>query len=417
MLPKIRSVQVIETAPGGINLLVVKVETTEQGLYGLGCATFAYRTATIKNLIEQYIEPLLIGRDVDRISDLWQLMHQNAYWRSGPIENNAISGVDMALWDIKGKMANMPVYQLLGGKLRDGIPVYQHADGGTIEELIENIEKYQEVGLRYVRCQNGIYGGTPFGEPPKQAAKGAQIGTYIDSPEYMRNTIKMFEKLRSHFSDSLEFIHDVHERINPIEARRFCKEMDQFRLFFLEDVVSPENISWLREIHNYCTTPLSHGELYVNNNEWHDAVIDRSVDYLRSHISDIGGITPALRMAAFAAEFGVRTCWHCPPDLSPVAASALINIDLAIPNFGLQEWSGVRTYDFLQQSKGHDADEAMHEVFKNMPEYGNDGFVYGNELPGLGVEIDEEAAKKYPPAYPVTTWTQTRNFDGSLQTP
>ena len=131
--------------------------------------------------------------------------------------------------------------------------------------------------------------------------------------------------------------------------------MDQFRLFFLEDVVSPENISWLREIHNYCTTPLSHGELYVNNNEWHNAVIDRSVDYLRAHISDIGGITPALRMAAFAAEFGVRTCWHCPPDLSPVAASALINIDLAIPNFGLQEWSGVRTYDFLQQSKGHDA--------------------------------------------------------------
>lgn len=148
MIPKIRSVRTIETAPGGINLLVVKIETTEPGLYGLGCATFAYRSATIRHLVEQYIEPLLVGRDVDRISDIWQLIHQNAYWRSGPIENNAISGVDMALWDIKGKMANMPLYQLLGGKLRDGIPVYQHADGSTTEELIENIEKYKEVGLR-----------------------------------------------------------------------------------------------------------------------------------------------------------------------------------------------------------------------------------------------------------------------------
>lgn len=273
MIPKIRSVRTIETAPGGINLLVVKIETTEPGLYGLGCATFAYRSATIRHLVEQYIEPLLVGRDVDRISDIWQLIHQNAYWRSGPIENNAISGVDMALWDIKGKMANMPLYQLLGGKLRDGIPVYQHADGSTTEELIENIEKYKEVGLRYVRCQNGIYGGTPFGAPPKQAAKGAQIGTYIDSPEYMRNTIKMFGKIRDHFGYSLELIHDVHERINPIEARRFCQEMDPFHLFFLEDVVSPENVGWLREIHNFCTTPLSHGELYVNNNEWQTAII------------------------------------------------------------------------------------------------------------------------------------------------
>ncbi|MDD3367913.1 MAG: enolase C-terminal domain-like protein [Lachnospiraceae bacterium] len=417
MIPKIRSVRPIETAPGGINLLVIKIETTEDGLYGLGCATFSYRSATIKHLVETYIEPLLIGREVDRISDIWQLMHQNAYWRSGPIENNAISGVDMALWDIKGKMANMPLYQLLGGKLRDGIPVYQHADGDDVDELIEHIEQYREVGLRYVRCQNGIYGGTPYGTVPQECAKGVQAGTYINSNDYMRNTVKMFEKLRDHFGDEIELLHDVHERISPIQARSFCHELDPFRLFFLEDVVSPEHVSWLREIHNYCTTPLSHGELYVNSNDWHDAVVNRGVDYIRCHISDIGGITPALRAAAFADSFGIRTCWHCPPDLSPVSASAIINIDLALPNFGLQEWSGIETYQFLQQSGDHDVDAAMHEVFSNIPEYGNDGYVYGNELPGLGVDIDEKEAAKYPCDHPVTLWTQTRNSDGSLQTP
>lgn len=420
MIPKIRRIRAIETAPMGINLLVVKVETTEDGLYGLGCATLAYRTATVKHLIETYLDPLLAGREVDRISDLWQLMHQNAYWRSGPIENNAISGVDMALWDIKGKMAGMPVYQLLGGKLRDGIPVYRHADGTDIRALMDDIDALRAVGLKYVRVQMGIYGGTPYGTVPAGAARGAQTGTYIDSEDYMKNTRKMFDQLRKHYGDELEFVHDVHERINPIQAREFCRSLDPYRLFFLEDVVSPEQIGWLREIHNYCSTPLSHGELYCNTTEWNEAVINRSVDYLRAHMSDIGGITPAFRMAMFANQFGVRTCWHCPPDLSPVAASAIINLDLALPNFGLQEWSAIKTYDFIQQNgEAHekDAEEAMAEVFTGMPEYGNDGYVYPNEKPGLGVDIDEKAAARYSCEHPVTVWTQTRNPDGSLQTP
>lgn len=173
MIPKIRTVRTIETAPNGINLLVVKVETTEPGLYGLGCATFAYRTTTVKHLIDTYIAPLLIGREVDKITDIWQLCHQNAYWRSGPIENNAISGIDMALWDIKGKMANMPLYQLLGGKVRAGVPIYTHANGSCMEELIEHMEMFREMGLQYLRAQIDTYSGTQFGEFPRDAAKGA----------------------------------------------------------------------------------------------------------------------------------------------------------------------------------------------------------------------------------------------------
>ncbi len=418
MAPVIRAVRAIETAPGGINMLVVKVETSEDGLYGLGCATLTYRTATIKNLIETYIEPLIVGREVDRISDLWQLMHQNPYWRTGPIENNAISGVDMALWDIKGKMANMPLYQLLGGKMRDGIPVYRHADGADINELIEEIEGFRSIGLQYIRCQMGIYGGTEYGKTLPRAAKNAQIGTYVDSAAYMKNTVDMFEKLRVHFGDDIEFVHDVHERISPVQAREFCHALDPYHLFFLEDVVSPENVSWLREIHNYCTTPLSHGELYANSNDWHTAVMERSVDYIRAHISDIGGITPALRLAAYGNAFGVRTCWHCPPDITPIGAAAEIHIDYAIPNFGLQEWSGIKSYKFLQQTAGGNAqvNDALDEVFTGMPQYEN-GYVYVNDKPGLGVDFDEKAAARYTCEHPVTIWTQTRNPDGSLVTP
>ena len=184
MNPVIQDIKVICTAPEGINLVVVKVETSEPGLYGLGCATFAYRHLTVKHLIETYLKPLVVGREVNRISELWQLMHQNAYWRTGPIVNNAISGIDMALWDIKGKMAGMPVYDLFGGKVREGVPVYRHVDGANINEICDNIDMYRSIGVRHLRCQNGGYGGGGYGDAPAWAAKGTLPGIYLDSKEY-----------------------------------------------------------------------------------------------------------------------------------------------------------------------------------------------------------------------------------------
>ena len=415
MIPKIRDIRTIATAPGGVNLLAVKVETTEPGLYGLGCATLTYRIAAVQNLIETYIRPLLIGREVNRISEIWQLLHQNAYWRSGPIENNAISGIDMALWDIKGKMAGMPLYELFGGKMRDGVPVYRHADGGDLDELCDSIQALQAVGLRYVRCQLNVYGGTQYGQTLPGTARGALPGVYLDSDNYMRDTLKLFEQLRVRLGDEIQLVHDVHERIHPTQARVFCREMDPYHLFFLEDVVSPENIGWLGEIRAHCTTPLSYGELVSNVHEWRAPVMERSIDFVRAHISDIGGITAARRMAAFAEQFDVRTCWHCPPDMTPIAAACNIHLDLALPNFGLQEWSGIRSYGFMEIDDGHP--DALDEVFTGMPEYGNDGYVYVKDTPGHGVDLDEKAAAKYPCKYVVPTWTQTRNRDGSLQTP
>lgn len=416
MNPKIRNIKVICTAPEGINLVVVKVETDEPGLYGLGCATFAYRHLTVQHLIETYLRPLLIDQEVRNISELWQLMHQNAYWRCGPIVNNAISGVDMALWDIKGKMANMPVYDLFGGKMRAGVPVYRHVDGADVSEICENIEKYREIGVKHIRCQCGGYGGTGYGDAPEWAAKGSKPGVYLDSKKYMRDTLKLFEGIREKIGFELDLVHDVHERIHPTEAMTFVKEMDPMKLFFMEDVVPLEQVEWLDQIKQHTVTPLSQGELFNNPAEFKKLIANRSIDYIRVHLSQIGGITPARKLQMFCEQYGVRICWHGPGDMSPLAHAANIHIDLAAQNLGLQEWSGIEPPNFVIQ-KLSGPRGALLDVFPGLPEYGNDGFVYANDKPGLGVDLNEKEALKYPCTNEITTWTQTRNRDGSLQTP
>lgn len=416
MGPRIRDIKVICTAPEGINLVVVKVETDQPGLYGLGCATFAYRHLTVQHLIETYLRPLLIGQEVCNISELWQLMHQNAYWRCGPIVNNAISGVDMALWDIKGKMAGMPVYDLFGGKMRAGVPVYRHVDGADSNEICENIEKYREIGVKHIRCQCGGYGGTGYGDAPVGAAKGAKPGVYLDSKKYMRDTLKLFEEIRSKIGFELELVHDVHERIHPTEAVTFVREMEPMKLFFMEDVVPLEQVEWLQKVKEHSTTPLSQGELFNNPAEFKSLIEKRSIDYIRIHLSQVGGITPARKVQMFCEQYGIRICWHGPGDMSPLAHAANIHIDIAAQNLGIQEWSGIEPPNFVIQKLSGPCG-ALLDVFPGLPEYGNDGFVYPNQKAGLGVDINEKEALKYPCINEVTTWTQTRNMDGSLQTP
>lgn len=415
MATVIKDIKVILTAPEGINLIVVKVQTNQDGLYGLGCATFAYRHRAVKCLIEDYLKPLLVGKSVENIEELWHLMHQNGYWRNGPIENNAISGVDMALWDIKGKMANMPLYQLFGGKCREGVPIYRHADGRDLNELCENIQKYNEEGITHIRCQCGGYGGGIYGKAPVTAPLGSLDGIYLDSKKYMRETVKLFENIRSKIGFDVELCHDVHERISPMEAIQFAKELEPFKLFFLEDAIPLEQGEWLRKLRAHTTIPLAQGELFNNPYEWRFLIIERLIDYIRVHISQIGGITAAKKLQIFAEQFGVRTAWHGPGDMSPLAHAANIHIDLSSYNFGLQEWSGTEPPNFvIQELKGPRA--ALLDVFPGLPEY-RSGYVYANEKPGLGVDINEEEAKKYPCENTVTTWTQTRRKDGTLQTP
>lgn len=411
----IRDVWVICTAPEGINLTAVRIDTSEPGLYGLGCATFAYRHLVVKCLVEEYLRPLLIGRPVENIEDLWHMMHQNGYWRNGPAENNAVSGVDMALWDIKGKMADMPLYQLFGGKCREAVPVYRHVEGKDLSEICEDILRRQEQGITCVRCQCGGYGGGGFGNAPSGAPAGAPKGVYLEPRKYMRDTIALFEGIRERIGFDMALCHDVHERIHPMDAVRFAQALEPFDLFFLEDAVPLEQGEWLRLLRSHTTIPLAQGELFSNPSEWKDIITNRLIDFIRVHISQIGGITPARKLQLFSEQFGVRTAWHGPGDMSPLGHAANIHLDLAAHNFGVQEWSGTEPPNFiLHDLKG--PRDALLDVFPGLPELRR-GYVYANDRPGLGVDLDEAEAAKYPCENTVTTWTQTRLPDGTIQRP
>ena len=411
----IRDVRVICTAPEGINLTAVRIDTSEPGLYGLGCATFAYRHLVVKCLVEEYLRPLLIGRPVENIEDLWHMMHQNGYWRNGPAENNAVSGVDMALWDIKGKMADMPLYQLFGGKCREAVPVYRHVEGKDLSEICEDILRRQEQGITCVRCQCGGYGGGGVGNAPSGAPAGAPKGVYLEPRKYMRDTIALFEGIRERIGFDMALCHDVHERIHPMDAVRFAQALEPFDLFFLEDAVPLEQGEWLRLLRSHTTIPLAQGELFSNPSEWKDIITNRLIDFIRVHISQIGGITPARKLQLFSEQFGVRTAWHGPGDMSPLGHAANIHLDLAAHNFGVQEWSGTEPPNFiLHDLKG--PRDALLDVFPGLPELRR-GYVYANDRPGLGVDLDEAEAAKYPCENTVTTWTQTRLPDGTIQRP
>lgn len=395
----IRSIRAICTAPAGCNLVVVKVETSEPGLYGLGCATFAYRTKAVKCVVEDYLSPLLAGRDVSQIEDLWNLMNANSYWRSGPITNNAISGVDMALWDIKGKMAGMPVYDLLGGKSRPAVRVYRHADGATLEQVAENVRRFQEDGVDHIRIQFGGYGGraSQLNRPD-----GVPDGVYYCPDQYYRNTVKLFDYIRTNIGDEVELLHDTHERLPAIQSVALAKDLEKYRLFFYEDTLSPEQSEWYRMIRRQCTTPIAMGELFVNPKEYDYLIAERLIDFIRVHVSAIGGITPARKLSILCEAFGIRTAFHGPGDVSPVGHAANIHLDLVAHNFGIQEWAGLN--------------DTLREVFPGCPEY-RKGFVYANDRPGLGIDINEELAARFPCDDGVTRWTQTRLPDGTYNNP
>ncbi len=412
---RIADVQVTCTAPEGINLVAVKVLTDVDGLHGLGCATFAYRHKAVVTLLEEYLKPLVVGRDAEAIEEIWQLMHQNAYWRYGPIENNAISGIDLALWDIKGKLAGMPVYQLLGGKVREGVPVYRHADGRDLAELVDNVAAYVADGVRYVRCQLGGYGGGRLADPPPDAPVGAPRGLYLEPRRYLRDTVAMFDEVRSQVGFDVELLHDVHGRLRPVDAIRLAKELEPHELFFLEDALALEDEEWFPELRAQTTTPLAMGELFTNPFEWRRLIESRVIDFIRVHLTAAGGLTPVRKLQLLAEAYGVRTAWHGPGDMSPMAHAANIHLDVASRNFGVQEWSGTRPPNFILHDLAEPS-EALLDVFPGLPEQ-RGGYVYPNDRPGWGIELVEAEAARYPPDAGVTTWTQTRLRDGSLQTP
>ena len=380
--PKIRDVGVIATAPAGLRLTVVKITTDQDGLYGYGCATFTQRAELVNAAVEKYLRPFLIGKPADRIEDTWQACYNSSYWRNGPVLNNAISSVDQALWDIKAKQAGMPVYQVLGGKCREAVDCYTHAEGAEIPEVMDNARKFMEQGFRHVRVQVGVPGMAGYGS----RRNATKIEALHDEPVFepraaARRALQLFEASRKELGWEVELLHDMHERYTPNLAVQLVKDAEPFKMFFMEDPLSPENIEYFRQIRQQCSTPVAMGELFNSPHEWTPLIRDRLIDFIRIHVSQAGGITPCRKIAAFAEMFGVRTAWHGPGDVSPIGHTANATLDLVCPNFGIQEYSPFN--------------DRLQEVFRGCPVMKN-GYLYVNEAPGWGIEIDEKLAAKYP---------------------
>lgn len=397
--PTIKDIRVILTAPAGSRLVVVRVETSDTGLYGLGCATFTQRHLAVKSAVEEYLRPLLIGRPVDRIEDIWQTCWVHSYWRNGPVLNNALSGVDMALWDILGKRAGLPVYELLGGRCRQGAAIYRHADGRTPVEVEDNVRRWMAEGLTHVRAQMGGYGGRAG---DLHRPEGSPDGAYFDPAAYARSVPKLFEHLRNTLGDEVELLHDVHERLRPGDAVLLAKRLEPYSLFFLEDPLAPEDIDYLAAIRSQCATPIAIGELFNSPREWTPLISARLLDYVRMHISQMGGLTPARKVAAYAELHGVRTAWHGPGDVSPVGHACNLHLDVSVPNFGVQEFAGFN--------------EALQEVFPGCPEV-RQGYMYPNDQPGFGIDLNEVAAARFPCSNEIDVWTQARTPDGTASKP
>jgi mannonate dehydratase len=393
---------VVVSSPGR-NYVTLVIET-EEGLTGVGDATLNGRELAVASYLRDHVCPLLIGRDARRIEDTWQYLYKGAYWRRGPVTMTAIAAVDVALWDIKGKLAGLPVYELLGGAARDGVMVYCHASGSSLEELSTDFQHHLDQGYLAIRAQASIpglartYGIAPTGGKVYEPASGNvpqeevwETGAYLDfAPQMMAH-------LRAEFGPGVHLLHDVHHRLSPIEAGGLGAALEAYRLFWMEDPTPAEDQSAFRLIRHHTTTPIAVGEVFNSIWDCQQLITERLIDYIRTSVSHAGGITHLRRILALADLYGVRSGSHGAGDLSPVAMAAALHVDLSIPNFGLQEYMGHR--------------EEAHDVFTTGYSF-RDGYMHPGDRPGLGVLFDEQAAARYPfePRYlPVS-----RRRDGSM---
>jgi mannonate dehydratase len=408
-VPKIKDISVIEVQIG-TRLSVVKITTDQPGLYGYGCATFTQRADLIKPAVERYLKPLLAGWNTDRIEDIWQMCWNSSYWRSGPVLNNAISGVDEALWDIKGRQVGLPVYQLVGGKVREAAEVYRHAGGATPEALVESIRSLTATGARNVHIAIG--GGNtaaatsvdPLHYEIKTLDGAPSTSPAYDPNAHTKQILQAFEYVRKQLGGEIGLGFDAHERLaSPRDAVQFCKDVEQYRPYMIEDPLAPEDEDYFREIRAQCSTPTSMGELFIHPRDWQFLIENRLIDYIRCHVSEIGGFSAARKIAVLAEMYQVRTCWHNPGDISPVGIMANLTLDVTSNAFGLQEFGG-------------NPSEQIAEVFQGAAQY-KDGYAWVSDLPGWGVEVDEKAAAKYPfnSAQPLDgSWGAVRLPDGSI---
>jgi mannonate dehydratase len=398
---KIVDAKVIVCSPGR-NFVTLKLET-EDGIYGLGDATLNGREMAVAAYLTEHVVPLLIGRDARRIEDTWQYLYKGVYWRRGSVTMTAIGAVDMALWDILGKSVNRPVYELLGGPSRESVLVYGHANGATIDETVDAVAKYIELGYRAIRAQCGVPGlthaygvgrGALFYEP---AEKGLPPETVWSTERYLNFAPTLFERLRKEFGPDVHLLHDVHHRLTPIEAGRLGKSLEPYHLFWMEDPVPAELQEGFRVIRQHTTTPIAVGEVFDTIYDCHRLIHEQLIDYIRATVVHAGGISHLRKIATLADLYHVRTGSHGATDLSPVCMAAALHFDLSVHNFGIQEYMR------------HTAE--TDRVFPHAYTYA-DGTMYPGDKPGLGVDIDEVLASQYP--YDRAYLPVARKTDGTV---
>jgi mannonate dehydratase len=393
----IASAEVVVTSPSR-NFVTLKL-TTDDGVTGLGDATLNGRELAVATYLSEHVVPLLIDRDAHRIEDTWQYLYRGAYWRRGPVTMAAIAAVDMALWDIKGKVAGLPLYQLLGGASRSGLLAYGHASGISLESLSESVHEHLERGFKAIRVQTAIPGITAvYGVAAQPQSSGERydyepagrglrpIEEDWDTAAYLRHVPKVFEHVRREFGPELPLLHDAHHRLRPIEAAKLGKSLEPYDLFWLEDCTPGENQQALRLVRQHTTTPLAIGEVFNTVWDFQTLISEQLIDYVRAAATHFGGVTPLRKVMDFAAQYQIRSGFHGPTDVSPVGLAAQLHVGLAIHNFGIQE--------YMEHS------EATNSVFLQSMSF-NDGYLHPGESPGLGVELDEQAAAgyAYQPAY------------------
>ncbi len=398
---KITEIKVIVTCPGR-NFVTVKI-LTDEGVYGIGDATLNGRELAVASYLQDHVAPCLIGRDPQQSEDIWQYLYRGAYWRRGPVTLTAIAAIDTALWDIKAKLAGQPLYQLLGGRSRNGVMVYGHANGRDIEEACDEVARYRDMGYLAIRAQCGVpglestYGVSQdkmFYEP---ADADLPTENAWSSERYIDHVPSLFDALRDRFGFDLHLLHDVHHRLTPIEAARVGKSLEDYRLFWMEDAVPAENQEGFRVIRQHTVTPLAVGEVFNTIWDCKTLIEEQLIDYIRATIVHAGGITHLRRIADFAALHHVRTGCHGATDLSPVCMGAALHFDTWVPNFGIQE--------YMRHT------EETDEVFPHDYHY-EGGYLFAGETPGHGVDINEELAAKYP--YQRAYLPVNRLQDGSM---
>lgn len=398
---KITRARVFVCSPGR-NFVTLKLETDE-GIYGLGDATLNGRELSVASYLQDHVVPCLIGRDPFQTEDIWQYLYRGAYWRKGPVTMTSIAAVDMALWDIKGKALNQPLYNLLGGRCREGVTVYGHANGRDIAETADEVARYLELGYKAVRAQCGVpglpttYGVARPGNAYEPAERGLPPEHVWSTEKYLRHVPKLFESLRVRFGDDVHLLHDAHHRLTPIQAARLGKALEPYHLFWLEDVVPAELQEGFRIVRQHTTTPLAVGEVFDSVWDAKLLITEQLIDYLRMTVLRGGGLTPLKKVAAFAHMYHVQTGCHGATDLSPITLGTALHFDLSIPNFGLQE--------YMHHSPETDA-VFPHAYFFDR------GYLHPGDAPGHGVDFDEALAERYP--YERAYLPVNRKEDGTL---